>query len=244
MAGRYPSVSEINKMKRDDMKELLIEMKKKQNPADSQSGTPPTDGDSDIREMLSEILVVVRSLQEDKEIIRNGISDLKKENQRITGILAKQQTFLDRLDHERRSRNLVISGLPEEADAATDRGKVEEILAELDGTPLPPTISCARLGKPGTRPRVIKVTLDTPERRERIVGKSAALKDVPTLKHVYVKRDTHPAVREEWSRLHKAFKEEKTRPENEGCNIVFNKKEKSITRDGVVIDQWNKPVFS
>jgi vacuolar-type H+-ATPase subunit I/STV1 len=118
MARRLPSVSDINKMKRDEMKDLLIAMK-----------------NDDMREMLSEVLDGVRSLREEKDAMRIEIDELKKENQHITEILEKQQAFLDRLDYERRSRNLIISGLPEEdAGTANDREKLQEIFSKLDGS--------------------------------------------------------------------------------------------------------------
>jgi hypothetical protein len=79
--------------------------------------------------------------------------------------------------------------------------------------------------------------------REQLVKNTAVLKETPAYDSVFVKRDTHPAIRQEWSRMHKAFKEEKERPENAGCNIVFDKKYKIIKRDGVIIDRWRKPVF-
>ena len=58
------------------------------------------------------------------------------------------------------------------------------------------------------------------------------------LSKVFIKKDQHPFVRREWGRLHAVMKEEKSKPENTGCNINLDPKKREILKDGVVIDQW------
>lgn len=61
---------------------------------------------------------------------------------------------------------------------------------------------------------------------------------------IYVKKDVHPSVRKEWSRLRDAEKAEKERPENAvGCEIRLDTQERKLYKDGVVIDGWNQQFF-
>ena len=56
---------------------------------------------------------------------------------------------------------------------------------------------------------------------------------------IFIKKDTHPSIRAEWKRLRDAEKTEKERPENVGCNIHLNTRERHLYKDGEVIDRWN-----
>ena len=58
-----------------------------------------------------------------------------------------------------------------------------------------------------------------------------------------VKKDVHPSVRNEWKRLHDAHKNEKERPENAGCRVYLDYRERKLYRDGVVIDTWSLQSF-
>ena len=62
-------------------------------------------------------------------------------------------------------------------------------------------------------------------------------------KTIYVKKDLHSSVRAEWKRLRDAEEKEKQRPENAGCEIRFDAREKKLYRDNVVIDTWRPKVF-
>ena len=57
-------------------------------------------------------------------------------------------------------------------------------------------------------------------------------------KKIYIKKDVHPSVRAEWKRLREVERTEKERPENVGCRIEFNVRERKLYKDGVVIDKW------
>ena len=56
---------------------------------------------------------------------------------------------------------------------------------------------------------------------------------------IFIKKDTHPSIRAEWKRFRDAEKTEKERPENVGCNIYLNTRERQLYKDGKVIDRWN-----
>ena len=60
---------------------------------------------------------------------------------------------------------------------------------------------------------------------------------------IFVKKDIHPSIRNEWKRLHDAERAEKERPENAGCVIRLEPRERKLYKDGVVIDSWSQLSF-
>ena len=62
-------------------------------------------------------------------------------------------------------------------------------------------------------------------------------------KKIYIKKDTHPNVRLEWKRLRDGESEEKNKPDNVGCVIRLDTRERKLYRDDMVIDSWNPQFF-
>lgn len=62
------------------------------------------------------------------------------------------------------------------------------------------------------------------------------------VKSIYIKKDVHPSVRREWKRLRDVEREEKEKPENVGCVIRLDPRERKVYKDGEIIDSWN-PLF-
>ena len=80
--------------------------------------------------------------------------------------------------------------------------------------------------------------------RDTVLQNTKALKDAGgTYRHVYVKKDIHPAVRKEWRRLKDAEKSEKEKPCNQGCDIRLDTNKRELLRDGVIIDRWSPSFF-
>ncbi len=88
------------------------------------------------------------------------------------------------------------------------------------------------------------VTVASKSERDIIPEKSPVLKERRTpYDKVYIKKNVHPAVRHEWKRFQDAAAVEKGRPENQGCNIRLDVKERNLYRDDTVIDKWNMHHF-
>ena len=99
-----------------------------------------------------------------------------------------------------------------------------------------------RLGKAGpNKKRPLKVVLQNPEDRKKILDKAKMLKDTQ-LSTIYVSKDTHFAIRREQRRLRQKFKIEKEKEENNGKEVVYDNVGRCIKIDGVVIDSFC-PVF-
>ena len=96
----------------------------------------------------------------------------------------------------------------------------------------------------GGRKRPILVIMETKEAKDRVLDRAKHLKEAgDDYKMIYIKKDQHPSVRAEWRRLHDVEKAEKERPENRGCEIRLDRRERKIYRDGEVIDGWNLKFF-
>ncbi len=64
-----------------------------------------------------------------------------------------------------------------------------------------------------------------------------------TMARIYLKKDTHPAIRKEQARLRMREKEEKDKPCNAASNISYDWKNRVLLRDGVVIDRFSPKFF-
>jgi hypothetical protein len=119
---------------------------------------------------------------------------------------------LEKIDMEKRSCNLIMFSIPEDAFrvgdrvANDDREKIAMVLRELDVN-ADTVADMKRLGKfdpgrQGGRPRPILLTMKSPQKRNDVpqVAKRLNEKEMP-LKRVRIKKDVHPAIRREWKRL-------------------------------------------
>ena len=101
-----------------------------------------------------------------------------------------------------------------------------------------------RLGRAGGRRRPVLVTVVSLKDRDAVLERAIHLKGAgETFKRIFVKKDTHPAVREEWKRLKDAEKTEKEKNKNDGCNIYINYKERQLYRDREVIERFSLMSF-
>ena len=86
--------------------------------------------------------------------------------------------------------------------------------------------------------------LDSKTSRDKILAKAKKLKEAGVIyDKIYMKKDVHPSVRNDWKRLRDVEKREKEKPEITGCNILLDTKERKLYRDGIVIDCWNPHPF-
>ena len=91
-------------------------------------------------------------------------------------------------DEEDRSRNLIVFGLPEEADGATVDTSVTSLLEELDEKP--PLTSCTRLGMPAEgKLRPVKVTLKSRDSLLVLLKKACELRNSENFKRVFLEPD-------------------------------------------------------
>ena len=110
---------------------------------------------------------------------------------------------------------LVVLGVPDESESldggTADAGKLGKIWSQLD-EPLNNVLS-SRLGRavPGGRKRPILVTLASRQLRDKVLEKTRRLKEAGApYDRVFVKKDVHLSIRNEWRRLREAEAAEKS----------------------------------
>lgn len=202
--------------------------------------------------LAKELAEVKQALASPNSAINKKLADLQQQVNTQAEVIAKQQRFLEGLDKKERECNLVVLGVPdtnESLDGATiDVDKVKKVWCTAGASS--EVVSVRRLGRADAaggsrRSRPILVTVASRKDRDAVLDKAKNLKQCSNeaFKKVYIKKDVHPSVRAEWKRLHEAERTEKARPENVGCNIVLNFRERQLLKDGVVIDRWSLQGF-
>ena len=198
---------------------------------------------------------VLTELREIKESIRE-LGAVKKEvnvlNNKLNSalqIIHQQQLFLESLDNKERRCNLVITGLSETADGIgnDDAEKLKTVLTKAKCPPDidPSSYALRRLGQVNDHnKRPLHVTCSTQKQCDAIVAAARELNNAgETYSRIYIKKDIHPAVRKELGRLRKVAKDENEKADNEGCTIVFDHKNRVVTKDNVVIDRFTPKFF-
>ena len=197
-----------------------------------------------ITKLTSEVTTLSTALNHHQETTNNQVADLKQQVEKQSEIITKQQLFLEQLDRKDRECNLVILGVPEGAEAldgaTEDNAKVKKVW-EAAGITCN-VKSAKRIGNPEKR-RPILVVVNSREERDAALDKAKRLKDMELYKRIFVKRDTHPSVRAEWTRLHEVVRREKANPDNTLCDISLDYKARKVYKDGSVIDQWSMQGF-
>lgn len=232
-----------------DMRTIMIEHVKQENSKVLQTV------DQKIAELRENVVLPenlteqLNPIQNEQKIMKEKISNLQNLTEKLTDVVNKQQGFLNSIDSERRSHNMIIKGLIEddaiehdEEAATSDDEKLAMMLTAI-GLDTSIIVNTARLGEketgPGARPRLIKLVLKQANDRQKVMSKASKLKDILAFKSVYIEKDRPPAERREMGRIRKVFKEEKAKPENQGRNVVLDHKNRSVLVDDKVVDKYN-----
>ena len=202
---------------------------------------------SSIAHLTTEIVNLKTSLDNSQASTRTQIDELRQQISKQNQVIVKQQQYLEQHDRKERECNLVILGVPDDNEAlegaTTDEEKVKKVWEKAGIVcDIKSTQRLGRSGGPRRRP-VLAVVRSRAE-RDSALEKAKTLKSAnETYNRIYIKKDVHPSVREEWKRLRDVFQREKDRPENQGCNIRFDAKERKVYKNNAVIDQWSMQSF-
>ena len=232
-----------NGFKKEELMEIL-----ESSPSNNNDGNTIQLLVTSITNLTTQIQGLIKSFADHQESTRKQFDEFKQQLAKQNEIIAKQQLFLERQDRKERECNLVVLGVPDDAEAldgaTTDTEKLSKI---WDAAGINCTIkSSRRIGRNDDgrrRPIMVEVLAKTD--RDNALDKAKLLKNHNNdiYRKIYVKRDQHPSVRQEWKRLHTVFDTEKNRPGNQASDISFNYRERKVYKDGVVIDQWNLQGF-
>ena len=198
----------------------------------------------------------VRAIISD-ELAASSNSPQNEDIKKITMAVAEHQKYLESLEAQKRAANMIVTGVPEGDMTVngniitSDLEKCSALLhlLEEDGSVIK---SLSRLGKEPAptstgeprHPRVIKVQLENPECRTRILKMSSKLKEAgPSFSRIYLKKDMHPMVNREFQRLKKVTRDEREKPENQGRQVTYDPEKRQVLLDNVVIDEFHPTFF-
>ena len=198
----------------------------------------------------SQLADMGKSVKEVKDSVAEKAQ--KKEHEALKAVVLEQQKFLTKIDSEKRSANLIITGVPEDTPLANHSGiaesnddKVAKILEEI-GCPDIQFQNTERLGKQEETnlKRPIKITLKDASNRSVVLSHAKNLKESSEpFKKIYIKKDLNPQVRKELSRLRGVTKREKEKPENTGKDVRFDAKLRKVFVNDVEVDSFKLPHF-
>lgn len=242
-------LSELKKMQRTQLGRLT-----KDDLIDSIMATPLA-REGGMEEVTSRLGVLISEVTELRKVITARDSEVDKKfdqmQQQIDKqayIIERQQRYLEAVDRKERENNVVITGVPDEGESlegsTTEETKLEKIWARLGADYQ--VKSHRRLGSQGSnnKRRPVLVTLENKACRDQVLERARQLKQAGgEFQKIYVKKDVHPSIRMEWKRLRDAASREKERPENAGCVIRLDTRERKLYRDGEVIDSWSQQGF-
>lgn len=201
--------------------------------------------------LTNEITELKRLVSSPDSVVNQKFAVLQSQIDKEAEVIARQQQFLEVLDLKERETNLIVTGVPDEHKSlegeTTEEGKPNKIWMKMNVREKIVThrwLGRRNEGSAGNNRWCILVTLGNKVSREKTLEKTKLLKEVGgDFSTIYIKKDLHPSVRKEWKRLHDAEKRENETPENVGCNIHFNTRERKLFREGVTIDSWNPYFF-
>lgn len=238
---------QLNRLTKDDMMDCILSS----SAGEEVALIALTDRINAVVNELAEVKRIIASPDND---VNKKISELQQQSDKQSEIISRQQRFLENIDRKEREKNIVILGVPDENEAlegaVTEEDKLSKIWVKVGVVNV--LGSHRRLGNnnnnnnnTGTpRRRPILLTLEDKDQRSKILENASKLKTSGEIySKIYVKKDVHPSVRNEWRRLREVEKHEKERPENAGCTIRLDTQERKLYRDAVVIDTWNAQFF-
>jgi hypothetical protein len=210
---KKPSVTEIQGMKNKELKDTLIACVARMPDGDAPNEQGIGTTLNLILQRQESILSAVQQERKEREKFAEEIGEVKEENIKLRTALYNQQRYLESLEYEKRGKNLVITGLDDNDEESGEpvSARVGRIFSAINLEDIQ-IIRAERIGqiektdgspefKP--RPRPIKVVLQSTSDRQKAVEGGKKLKESrdETLKKIFIKRDTHIAVRREYGRL-------------------------------------------
>ena len=195
-----------------------------------------------LNELASDVKELTKAVTAPDSYINKRLDEMQAQVDKQAEILSKQQRYLERKE---RANDLIVTGVPDENDsldgATTEEDKLEKIWSKV-GVHVVMQFHW-RLGRRDDRNsrRAILVTLAGKSTRDRILETTNQLKNAGgDYNRICIKKDVHPSIMKEWKRLYGEERAEKERPENAGCEVRLDARERKLYPDGGVIASWTQ----
>lgn len=242
--GRALQRSQLTRKNKEELIDMLL--------ASGGDGTALASINKRMDDLVNAVDALKDTITSQNNVAQKNYEELKVRVDKQQEILAKQQQYLEDLDRKEREGNVVILGVPDEQEsldgATTDEDKLNKIWTAVGVTGV--AGSHRRLGggqaSGGASPRARPILLALAEKSQRatILSNASRLKaSGDCFNRIYIKKDVHPSVRKEWRRLREVEAAERAKPENVGCVIRLDTRERKIYKDNTVIDGWNAQFF-
>ena len=181
-------------------------------------------------------------LKVEMQLLKTKQKTNEENNSSLKNVVVKQQMSITQMDGDKRQKNVIVRGLPEndiienEDIYHNDIDKVKNLLSKID-VALPNGSQVERLGKQSVNyNRVTKIILNDKSERDNILENAKKLKHVEDpWKNIYLKKDLHPAILEEDKRLNKKKKDLKKEQVNNGKEVIIERGKLKV--DGIIVDQ-------
>ena len=152
--------------------------------------------------------------------------------------------FLEEVDARCRRNNIIIMGVPEEDIESplggSDVEMVECVMQKADVSLTRGNFCMRRLGQNTSQTRPILLTLECHEARREILSNAKNLRYDSDCTNIFIRKDIHPTLRYEANRLRIRERDEKANPENRNADIKYDRKERVLTKNGVIIDRFRQ----
>lgn len=214
--------------------------------------TPLFNKNNDLECKIANLETRLANLEIKNLSLQKHCDEIHEENVHLKQISHNHQAFLEKSDADSRKSNLIIKGLSESSNLngeSSDENKCLHIFNVIKADEIKiGDFTTERIGdknyydkKNLSRPLMLK--FKSFKSKQDIFMKRKNLKpNGGPYKKIFINKDIHPIVAKEWGRLNAAYKKAKETPENIGHNIVFDKKNRSIVRDGMtIVDKWRCP---
>ena len=241
---------QLMKMRKDDLLAALIELRdaKNEEPA-------PSVSNADILKGIKNLESRFDAIDNNVQVLADALKKLKAEVEKLTETVSvhktlflNQQIAIEQLFARERSSNVIVHGLSEVTEYSDSEliGLMCKIV-KCDNVPT----TFKRIGSGENRPLLItcrsynqRKTLLENRRNLKTEGEKEYGNDVKIdWGMVFIRKDTHPAIRKEWGRLRSVEKEERLKPHNEGADIRLDTKRREVLCNGIVIDYWKMDFF-
>ena len=188
----------------------------------------------------------IENLDNRVELIEKDKDKLEEENYVLRGVVTNMQKCLNILDNNERSKNIIVSGVPEgnvqidNTTLKTEREKIKWILHLTENRYFDDKVDDLSLSRLGAEKRgynrTIKIILESSDERNEFLKNTMKLKNAPDpWNKVFIKKDQHPVYLHEDNRSQKNVATLKRTQgyENKDIKIVGGK----VMVDNVAVDR-------
>jgi hypothetical protein len=180
---------------------------------------------SALKTSITELQSIVGELQSQNKRLEERCLLVERELSAHQKNCNTSEIFEEMEDRARRSKNIIISGIPElSPDSSKDEATKKDLLLSMEvlstlGCKDNTIVDAQRVGKPGgERPRLLRVKCSSSEQRDNILRRAKDLRKCPNYRDVFINVDRTPFQQKRWKEM---LLELKRRRDNAEDVVIF-----------------------